>query len=93
MVDAYYKLSEQLGRKPTQEEINSEGEFKIAKYVSIFGSWIKFLREMGEFTEASYHYPQGVHLGHVLYILKIIAENKRKGSLIDEKFVRMRGES
>ena len=91
LVDAYYKLSEQLGRKPTQEEINSEGEFKIAKYVSIFGSWIKFLREMGEFTEASYHYPQGVHLGHVLYILKIIAENKRKGSLIDEKFVRMRG--
>ena len=91
LVDAYYKLSEQLGRKPTQEEINSKGEFKIAKYVSIFGSWIKFLREMGEFTEASYHYPQGVHLGHVLCILRIIAENKRRGSVIDEKFVRMRG--
>jgi len=91
LTDAYYKLSEQLGRKPTQEEINNKGEFRIAKYVSVFGSWIKFLREMGEFTEASYHYPQGVHLGHALYILKIMGENKRKGSLIDEKFVRMRG--
>lgn len=92
LIDAYYKLSEKLGRKATQEEINSEGEFKIAKYVTLFGSWVKFLREMGEFTEASYHYPQGVHLGHALYILKILGKNIRKGSLIDDKYIRMRGD-
>ena len=91
LIDAYYKLAEQLGRKPSQEDINAKGEFKIAKYAALFGSWIKFLRELGELTEASYHYPQGVHLGHLLYILKIMGENKRKGSLIDDKFVRMRG--
>ncbi len=91
LVDAYYELAEELGRRPAQEDINTRGEFKIARYVSLFGSWVKFLRDTGEFTEASYHYPQGVHLGHVLYILKIIGKNKGKSSLIDDRFVRMRG--
>ena len=91
LIDAYYELTEELGRKPAQEDINTRGEFKIARYVSLFGSWVKFLREMGEFTEASYHYPQGVHLGHVLYTLRIIGKNKCKNSLIDDRFVKMRG--
>lgn len=91
LVAAYHDLAEELGRKPTQDEINSQGEFKIVKYTNEFGSWIKFLRYIKEFTEASYHYPQGVHLGHVFYILKILGTKKRKGSHIDEKYVRIRG--
>lgn len=91
LIDAYYRLAEQLGRKPAQDDINRECKFKVARFVSVFGSWVKFLREMGEYTEASYHYPQGVHLGHVLYIVKILKESTHKDSHIDEKFVKIRG--
>ena len=72
MVGAYYNLSELLQRKPTQGDINQHGEFKISKYLSVFKSWVKFLREIGQFTEASYHFPQGLHLGHLLYIIKVV---------------------
>ena len=91
LVDAYYTLAEILERKPTQEELNTQGEFKISKYVAVYGSWIKFLREIGEFTEASYHYPQGVHLGHILYAIKVIGEGKRQNTHLDDKYVRLRG--
>ena len=92
LVDAYYKLAEKLERKPSQEDINHDGEFKISRYVSIYGSWIKFLREIGEFTEASYHYPQGVDLGHILYALKVIGEIKRQHTHLEDKYVKLRGE-
>ena len=91
LLDAYYTLAEKLKRKPTQEDINTDGEFKVSKYVSVYGSWIKFLREIGEFTEASYHYPQGLHLGHLLFALKIIGENKRDGTHFDDKYIKLRG--
>ena len=46
LLDSYYTLAEKLGRKPTQEDINQEGEFKVSGYLSAYGSWIKFLREI-----------------------------------------------
>ncbi len=92
LLDAYYKLAEKLKRKPTQEDINRESEFKVSRYVFIYGSWIKFLREIGEFTEASYHYPQGLHLGHILFALKIIGENKREDTHFDDRYVKLRGD-
>lgn len=91
LIDAYYTLAEKLGRKPTQEDINTEGEFKVSKYVSIYGSWVKFLRGIGEFTEASYHYPQGVHLGHIIYSVKLIGKDKRDNTYLDDKYIRLRG--
>jgi superfamily II DNA or RNA helicase len=91
LIEAYYNLAEQLGRKPSQEDINQDCEFKVSQYIAAFGSWITFLRDQGEFTEASYHYPQGVHLGHILYVVKTIQENKVKDSHISESYVRMRG--
>ena len=92
LVDAYYTLAEKIERKPTQDDLNNQGEFKMAKYVSVYGSWVKFLREIGEFTEASYHYPQGVHLGHILYALKVLDENKTENTHFDDKYVRLRGD-
>ncbi len=91
LIDAYYNLAEILERKPTQNDINSQGEFKVANYITLFGSWVKFLREIGAFTEASYHYPQGLHLGHLLYILKTMGENKTQGTHLDEEYIRLRG--
>ena len=91
LIGAYYDLSESLQRKPTQEDINKQGEFKVARYLSVFKSWVKFLREIGEFTEASYHFPQGLHLGHLFYIIKTIYSGQFKKSHLNKKFVRMRG--
>ena len=91
LIGAYYDLSESLQRKPTQEDINQHGEFKISKYLSVFKSWVKFLREIGEFTEASYHFPQGLHLGHLLYIIKVVNSGQFKKSHINARFVKLRG--
>lgn len=89
--DAYFALAETLGRKPSQADLN-ESEHKAAVYIRIFGSWIKFLREIGEYTEASYHYPQGTHLGHILSILKVFGRGSNAGTQFDEQFIRLRGD-
>ena len=52
---------------------------------------MKFLREIGEFTEASYHFPQGLHLGHLLYIIKVVNSGQFKKSHLNKKFVKLRG--
>ena len=57
----------------------------------MFGSWSQFLKIIGEYTEAIYHYPQGIHLGHVLYITKIVNSGMRKLTLIDDKYIRIYG--
>ena len=88
LLDAYYKLKEDLKRKPTQSEINEKGEFKVARYIDIYKTWNNFLRDIGDFTESGYHFPQGTHLGHILYILKILGtKSNRKNTMIDEKYV------
>lgn len=91
LIGAYYDLVEQLKRKPSQADINEKGEFKLSRYFSVFGSWTKFLKEIGEHTEASYHFPQGTHLGHILYILKIIGTNNLDGSHLRDEYVKFSG--
>jgi superfamily II DNA or RNA helicase len=88
--EAYFVLAEELGHKPTRDELNEKGKYKIALYMKAFGSWVNFLREIGEYTEASYHYPQGVHLGHLLSILKVFGTS-RKRTHFDDKYIRLRG--
>lgn len=90
--EAYFALAEKLGRKPSRNDLDQEGEYKSTKYVQLFGSWVKFLREVGEYTEASYHYPQGTHLGHILSILYFFGSGKRTGSPFDDEYIRLRGE-
>jgi superfamily II DNA or RNA helicase len=89
--EAYFALAEELGRKPTKDQINDQGKYKIARYLNAFGGWVSFLREIGEYTEASYHYPQGVHLGHLLSILKVFGSGLCPGTHFDDKFIRLRG--
>jgi len=91
LIDAYHKLAECLGRKPTKEDINRDGEFKVSKYLTVFGGWVAFLREIGELTEFSYHFPQGTHLGHIIYILKTIGSNEVNGSHISAENVKFSG--
>ncbi|NOQ75434.1 MAG: hypothetical protein GQ574_25715 [Crocinitomix sp.] len=43
------------------------------------------------YTEASYHFPQGVHIGHILYALKTIKDKSIFGSHLDDKYIRLRG--
>jgi superfamily II DNA or RNA helicase len=90
--EAYFALAEQLGRKPTKADLDTQGEFSTNQYIRVYGSWISFLRDIGEYTEASYHYPQGTHLGHILSILKCFGSGHREGTHFDDQFIRLRGQ-
>ena len=92
LIDAYFALAEKLERKPSRSEIDEQGEHRSARYAELFGSWMKFLREIGEYTEASYHYPQGTHLGHVLSILWFFGQGERAGTQFDDAYIRLRGD-
>ncbi|MBB5341993.1 DEAD/DEAH box helicase [Tunturiibacter gelidoferens] len=90
--EAYFTLAERLSRKPSRSDLDRDGEYKSGKYVQLFGSWVGFLREVGEYTEASYHYPQGTHLGHILAILYFFGTpGIRAGSPFDDEYIRLRG--
>ena len=91
LIDAYFDLKTKIGRKPTMEDINTDGKYKTSKYASVFGSWFQFLTKIGEITENGYHYPQGLHIGHIMYILKSLYEKDTSGYM-NEKFIRMRGD-
>jgi hypothetical protein len=91
LIDAYYNLAEALSKKPTPDDITREGEFKISKYVSVFGTWVNFLKEIGELTEFSYHFPQGTHLGHIMYVLNIVGSGAIQGSHISPEYVKFTG--
>ncbi len=89
--EEYFSLAEQLERKPSRSDLDIHGEYKSFLYATHFGSWVAFLREVGEYTEASYHYPQGVHLGHILSVLKLFGQNNRAGTHFDNEYIRLRG--
>ena len=89
--EAYFALAEELGRKPSRLDLDTHGEYKSSLYAIHFGSWAAFLHEVGEYTEASYHYPQGVHLGHILSILKIFGKGNRAETHFDDEYIRLRG--
>lgn len=89
--DAYFALAEQLERKPSRADLDRHGAYKSSHYAHQFGSWTAFLREVGEYTEASYHYPQGVHLGHILSILKVFGEGNRSDTHFADEYIRLRG--
>ncbi len=89
--EAYYALAEELGRKPSRVDVDSDGEYKSAVYGRIYGSWTRFVREIGEYTEASYHYPQGTHVGHILAVLWYFGLRSRKGTPFDDQYIRLRG--
>ncbi len=91
LIDAYYNLAEVLSKKPTPDDINREGEFKISKYVSVFGTWVNFLKEIGELTEFSYHFPQGTHMGHIMYVLNTVGSCSIEGSHIAPEYVKFTG--
>lgn len=89
--EGYFALAERLGRKPTKQDLDTAGEFPARLYVQAWGSWRNFLQDVGEYTEASYHYPQGTHLGHLLSILWYFGLPSRQGTHLDDGFIRMRG--
>lgn len=89
--ESYFVLAEKLQRKPSRSDLDKHGDHKSSLYAHHFGSWTGFLREVGEYTEASYHYPQGVHLGHILSILKTFGESNRSNTHFADEFIRLRG--
>ncbi len=88
--DAYFRLAEELHHKPTKQELDTKCQYPSRLFIQLWGTWVKFLRDVGEYTEASFHYPQGVHLGHLLSIVWYFGLT-RLGTHLDDKFIRMRG--
>ncbi|MBS4931806.1 MAG: DEAD/DEAH box helicase family protein [Clostridiales bacterium] len=78
LIDNYYEAKEKLHKKPRPEDMNDESfsKFKLSTYRNHFETWNKFLESIGEATKASYHYPQGTHLGHIFYIVKTLGDKK-----------------
>lgn len=74
----YYIVKEALHRKPKPEDMNDESvsAYKLYNYRNAYGTWNKFLEKIGEATKASYHYPQGTHLGHIFYIIKTLGDGR-----------------
>lgn len=89
--NAYFDLAERIERKPSRADLDAGGQYKSNLYTDVFGSWVAFLRAVGEYTEASYHYPQGVHLGHILSILWVFGQDNRAGTHFDDDYIRLRG--
>lgn len=91
LVANYFDVKTEINRKPTPNDINSKGKYKTRDYINVYGSWLAFLKQVGEITENGYHYPQGLDFGHILYILKTIAEGQTETSNIASQYVRLRG--
>ena len=91
LTEAYYALTELLRRKPSRTDVDTQGDYPSARYASVFGSWMKFIRKIGAYTEASYHYPQGTHLGHVLSILWHFGLDDRQNTPFADEYIKMRG--
>jgi superfamily II DNA or RNA helicase len=91
LINNYFTIAEDLQRKPTRTDLDSQGGFPIRLYNQAWGSWRAFLQDIGEYTEASYHYPQGTHLGHVFSILWYFGLPSRQGTHFDDAYIRMRG--
>ncbi|PTK99734.1 hypothetical protein BUZ31_06725, partial [Staphylococcus haemolyticus] len=90
--EEYFAIKEKLmGKRVNKEDWKQESLIPISFINKKFNSWHQFIRELNELTESSYHYPQGTSLGHILYILYHLSISDRKGSLIDEQYVRMSG--
>ncbi|MFM6007517.1 MAG: DEAD/DEAH box helicase, partial [Sphaerospermopsis kisseleviana] len=89
--DAYFALAEKLHRKPTKQDLDEQGEYKSNLYIQHWETWLKFLQDVGEYTEASYHYPQGTHLGHILSILWYFGLPSQNNTHFDKRYIRMRG--
>ena len=52
---------------------------------------MKFIHKIGAYTEASYHYPQGTHVGHVLSIVWHFGSTSRENTHFASDYIRMRG--
>jgi superfamily II DNA or RNA helicase len=95
LIENYYKVKEAIQKKPSRDDINlSEvSRYRIADYDKVFGSWTKFLKDIGEATEASYHYPQGTHLGHIFYIIYSIGNKNLCERLHEDTYAPPEGQT
>lgn len=93
IIEEYYVLKEKFnGMRINAEKWELESNIPLKEIVSHFGSWYKFCSKLGETTESSYHFPQGFHLGHLLYILYTVNSGKREKTLISDDMIKLHGD-
>lgn len=67
---------------PTEEQqilVNLTGKegnltISIDTYETLYGSYSNFVNVTNGFTKTYYHIPQGVHIGHIFYIIKSLGD-------------------
>ena len=93
LVDNYYTVKEKLERKPVAEDMNNEdiSKIKLLHYRNTYGTWNKFLEAIGEATMASYHYPQGTHLGHIFYLVHTLGNGQFTELISPELYISENG--
>lgn len=68
--------------------ISERASAKVEKSPRVEGT--KTSRQFS-YTESSFHYPQGTHLGHILSILNYFS-NGRAGTPFDDEYIRLNGD-
>lgn len=89
LIDNYYAVKEKLERKPVAEDMNDDSvsTIKLLHYRNIYSTWNKFLEAIGEATMASYHYPQGTHLGHIFYLINTLGHGEFTDLISPELYI------
>lgn len=89
LIDNYYAVKEKIERKPVAEDMNDESisSIKLRHYQNEYGTWNKFLEAIGEATMASYHYPQGTHLGHIFYLINTLGNGRFTDLISPELYI------
>ncbi len=93
LIDNYYAVKEKIERKPVAEDMNNEtiSAIKLRHYQNTYKTWNKFLEAIGEATMASYHYPQGTHLGHIFYLINTLGEGQFTDLISPELYISENG--
>lgn len=95
LIENYYSVRAVIKRKPSKDDINNEmiSKYKLNEYRKIYENWNGFLASIGEATKASYHYPQGTHLGHIYYIVKTLGDGRVTNLISPEIYAPSKGQT
>lgn len=71
---AQNNVSDEPNTPSTINESNETYRNNIESYDSIYGSYEDFMNSIDGFSKSYYYIPQGVHLGHIFYVIKSIGD-------------------
>ena len=83
MIQEFYRVKKELGHTPTQEEMGKYGKIHPSTYTSMWGTWGKMLKELGE-SYREINIPEEDLIKDYLKTRKLLKKNSLSKSDIDE---------